>query len=157
MTQQRSRFGKWLVAGSVAVLGLGAIGSIGAVQAHGVFHDMKGGPFAGRMLERALGSVDATAEQRSKIEAIMKEAKAEIRTMTSGLDDSRKQFATLLAAETIDRAAVEALRQQTLKTGNAVSARGLEAFLNAADVLTPEQRAELIKQRKGFGPGFGRH
>lgn len=161
MAQERSRFRTVLLAGAVTVLGLGAIGTVGAVQAQGFFNEVRGGPgfsgpMAGFMVDRALASVDATDEQREEIGAIVEKATADIHTMVSDLDDPKEQFTTLLAAETLDRVAFEALRQQTLETGDAVSIRALEAFLDAADVLTPAQRAELIEQGKGFGPGFGR-
>jgi Spy/CpxP family protein refolding chaperone len=38
-----------------------------------------GGPFSGRMLERALDSVNASPEQRSRIQEIMKSAAADVR------------------------------------------------------------------------------
>ncbi len=156
MAQERSRFGTWLLAGTVVVFGLGAIG---VVQAQGFFEGRGGpgfgGPFAGHMLERALGSVDASDAQRETIRGIVDEASAEIRAMTADLDDPRAQFSTLLAAETLDRAAFETLRRQTLETGEAVSVRALEALLDAAEVLTAEQRAELVEQGRGFGPRFG--
>lgn len=160
MSKERSRFNALFLTGAV-VLGLGAIGTVGAVQAQGFFNEMGGDPdfgghFAGHMLDRALGSVDATDEQRAEIRVIVDEVSTEIRTMTSDLGDPKEQVAALLAAETIDRAAFETLRQQMLETGDEVSARAMEAFLDAAEVLTPEQRVELTERSKGFGPGFGR-
>lgn len=161
MAQERRRFRTVLLAGMVTVLGLGAVGTVGAVQAHGFFSKIKDSsgfcaPMAEFMVERALGSVDATDEQRKKIRGIMDEAAAKIRIMTSDAKDPREQFRLLLSAETIDRAAFKTLRQQMLKTGDAVSGRAMEAFLDAAEVLTAKQRAELTEQIKNFGPGFGR-
>lgn len=162
MAQERRRFRRGLIAGAV-VLGLGAIGTVGAVQAHGAFNGMWGGhgpgfgrPMAGQMVERTLEAVDATEAQRGEIREIVDAARREIRRMVAGLDHPREQFTTLLAAETVDRAAFETLRQQMLEAGDAVSKRAMAAFLDIAEVLTPEQRAELVAQRHGFRPGFGR-
>lgn len=158
MAQERNRFRTVLLAGVVAVLGLGAIG---AVQAQGFFNDMRGGPgfggqMAGHMLDRALGSVDASDAQRAEIADIMDEAKAQIRAVTDAFEDFGAQARALLAAQTIDRAAFETLRQEALAAGDAMSALAMEAVLDAAEVLTPEQRAGLIENQSRFGHGFGR-
>lgn len=164
MAQERRSTRTVLLAG-VVVLGLGAIGAVGAVQAGGPFNGMWshggmggpgfGGPMIGSMLDRALGSVDASDAQRAEIRGIVDEASAEIGAMTADADTMKKQVATLLAAETIDRAAFETLRRQALETGDAVSARALEAFLDAAEVLSPDQRTILLERQNGFGPRFG--
>lgn len=160
MAQERSRFRTVLLAGAFTVLGLGAIGTVGAVQAQGFFHEMRGGPnfhgpMACFMVEHALKSLDATDEQRADIREIMEDAAAEIRTLIDGVDDPKEQFTTLLSAQTLDRNAFETLRQQMLETGDAVSVRAMEALLDAAEVLTPEQRVELIENGKSFDRGFG--
>ncbi|MBB4066346.1 Spy/CpxP family protein refolding chaperone [Gellertiella hungarica] len=161
MAKERSRFRVTLLASAVVVGGLGLIGAIGAVQAHGPFNPMRGfgpgfsGHFASSVLEEALVSVDATDLQREQIRSILDEAGAEIRLRMSEAGTRKQQFASLLAAETIEAAAFESLRQEMLETGDTVSARALEAFLDVAEVLTAEQRAELIRRRSGFGHGFG--
>lgn len=161
MESERNRFRTFLRAGAISVLTLGAIGTIGAVQAHGTFSGARemgpgfGGPMGERMFERALGSVEATDEQREEIRVIVDEAREEIRTMTADLEDHREQFKALLFAEEIDRNAIELLRQTMLETGDAVSARALEALLDAAEILSPEQRAELLEQSQRSGPRFG--
>jgi Spy/CpxP family protein refolding chaperone len=111
---------------------------------------------AGFMVGHALGAVDATDEQREEIGGIVDEAAAKIRITLSDVNDPEEQFKSLLAAETIDRAAFEALRQQMLETADAVSAQAMEALFDAAEVLTPEQRIQLVEHGKGFGPGPGR-
>jgi len=150
----KGRVRKYFLAGTVALLGLGAIGAVQAdpmgFRGHGF-----GGPMGGFGIERALRSVDASAEQREQIWTIVDAARTEIRPLVSEMHDRREQVATLLKAETLDRAAFETLRQETIATADAVSARGMAAFLDAAEVLTPEQRAELLeaRERGRFGPG----
>lgn len=159
MAQERKGFRVALLAGVVVVLGLGAIGAVGAAQARGPFNGWGpgfGGPMIGSMLDHALGSVDANDTQRAEIRGIVDQASTDIGTMTGDIDDLHDQIKTLLAAQTIDRAAFEALRQDVLATGDAVSARAMEAFLDAAEVLTPDQRGKLLEQQRGFGPRFGR-
>jgi len=158
MAQDKNRYRTWLLAGTV--IALGALGIAGAVQAQGFLGGMRGhgfgGPMGGMMVERALGAVDATDAQRTQIEAIIEDAKADMSTLAAELDDTRAQFKTLITAPTIDRSAFEALRVATLERGDAASARALEALLDVAEVLTPEQRSQLAEHGPGFGPRFHR-
>lgn len=151
MTKERSRFRTLLIAGTASILTLGAIGTIGAVQAQGKF----GGPPIERMLDRALGSVDATDEQRTEIQMIVEAARADIKVMTADTEGYRDQFKALLSAEEIDRDALESLRETMLVTGDAVSARALAALVDAAELLSPEERTALLERGPGFGRGFG--
>lgn len=149
-SSKKGRLRKYLVGGMTAVLALGALAVTGVVQANG----FRGHGFGGFGLERALKSVDTTKEQRQRIWAIVDAARTEIRPMISDLDDRRDRLAALVRAETLDRAAIETLRKEALATADAVSARALDAFIQAAEVLTPEQRTELLEKRRSFGPGF---
>lgn len=153
-SSKKGRLRKYLVGGMTAVLALGALAVTGVVQANGFRGHGFGGPFGGFGLERALKSVDTTKEQRQRIWAIVDAARTEIRPMIGDLDDRRDRLAALVRAETLDRAAIETLRKEALATADAVSARALEAFIQAAEVLTPEQRTELLEKRRSFGPGF---
>lgn len=159
----KARWGKRLLIGGAAVLSISIIGVLGVVQAGGGpggmgFHGHGfGGPFSGplggRGLDRMLASVDATEQQRQEIRTIVDSTRAEVRPTMTEFKDRREQFAALLAAPVLDRAAFEALRRETLASADATSARALTAFLDAAAVLTPEQRAELLERRGKFGRG----
>lgn len=145
---------KYILGGMAAALVFGAIGITGAVHANG-FRAPGFGPFSDFRLERALKSVDATGDQREKIWTIVDIARTEIRPMMRGINDQREALESLLTADTLDRAAVEALRKQTLANADAISARATKALLDAAEVLTPGQRTELLERRHQFRPGFG--
>ena len=150
---------RWLVAGGVAVLALAGIGAAGAMgggmgphmMAMGMGH---GGPFGGRGIERALEAVDATAEQEDRIWAIIDGARADLRPTMREFRDTRKQVMDLMAAPTIDAAAVEKLRAERIAAIDAASKKMTAGVVAAAQVLTPEQRAKLaeqMKERKGPG------
>ena len=150
---------RWLIAGGVAVValaGIGAAGAMGGGEAMGR-HVMEvgmrhGGHFAGRGLSRALDAVDATAEQEDRIWAIIDGARAELRPMMREFRDTREAVMELLAAPTIDRAAAETLRAGRIAAIDEASRKMTAAMLDAAEVLTPEQRAELARhlgERKG--------
>ena len=150
---------RWLVAGGVAVLALAGIGAAGAMGGGMGPHMMEagmrhGGPFGGRGIGHALDAVDATAEQEDRIWAIVDGARADLRPVMREFRDTRKQVMDLMSAPTIDAAAVENLRAERIAAIDAASKKVTAAAIEAAQVLTPEQRAKLaeqMKERKGFG------
>jgi len=109
------------------------------------------GPHGGRMLERMLDSVNASAEQRTRIHEIMKSAMTDLRAQRDTTRGLRDQSMSLFAQPTVDAQAVEALRQQMLQQHDLASKRWTQAMLDAAAVLTPDQRKQLatrMQQRR---------
>ncbi|MGI6245720.1 MAG: Spy/CpxP family protein refolding chaperone [Pseudochelatococcus sp.] len=150
----------WIVAGGLAVLVLGGVGAATLASAaggpDGCFARAgghRGGPFAGRGIDRALEAVDATAEQEKRIWAIVDATRTELRPLAREFRDARGTVAELLGAGTVDRQAVETLRAERVAAIDTASKKLTEAVLDAAEVLTPEQRATLAKrfQERGFG------
>ena len=111
-----------------------------------------------RKLDRALGLVKATDSQRTAIKAIFARAFAELAPIHQEKRRLHDDFAAAFAADPVDRAAVEKLRTQTtalLDRGSQVLSK---ALLDAAGVLTVEQRKTLIDRLhelhgRGHGPG----
>jgi Spy/CpxP family protein refolding chaperone len=122
----------------------------------------RGGDFAARMLypgaierrvNRVLGAVDASTEQRQKVRAIFETAAGDLHGLGQKRADNRRQIAQALTAETIDRGKIETLRADQVKLSDATSKRLTDALVEAAEVLTPAQRADLgrrfERQRRG--------
>jgi protein CpxP len=110
-----------------------------------------GGPGSHRMLERLLDGVNASPEQRGRIQEIMKSARADLQAQRQASLGQREQLMTLFAQPTVDARAVEVVRQQMLQQHDQSSRRWMQAMLDASAVLTPEQRAQLgerMKQRR---------
>jgi Spy/CpxP family protein refolding chaperone len=113
----------------------------------------RGGPGAnggGRMVEGMLDLVNASADQRSRIKAIMDAAHNDLRTQQPSTQGQRDQMRNLFAQPNIDARAAEALRAQMAVQRDAASKRMLQARLDAAAVLTPEQR-KLLAERMAQG------
>jgi Spy/CpxP family protein refolding chaperone len=98
------------------------------------------------MVDRALWSVDATTEQRKKITAIVERAADDVFALREKHLEGRKQIGEALAAATIDTAKIDALRAEQMKLADTASQRITAALVEAAQVLTPEQRADLAKR-----------
>jgi Spy/CpxP family protein refolding chaperone len=59
--------------------------------------------------------------------------------------DAHKRAHELLLQPTMDRAALEALRAEQIASADEASKKLVQFLADAADVLTPEQRAKLAK------------
>ena len=114
------------------------------------------GPFGGppltpeQMAERAdhmvrhlAIEIDASADQTTKLQAIVKSAITDLAPMRGKIMAAHQQVRTLLTAPTIDRAAIEKLRAEQIANIDAVTKRVTQALGDAADVLTPEQRQKI--------------
>ena len=97
-------------------------------------------------IDRALWSVDATAEQRKRITAIAERAADDIYALREQHLAGRQQIREALAAATIDHAKIEALRTEQMKLADTASQRITAALVEAAEVLTPEQRSDLARR-----------
>lgn len=98
------------------------------------------------MVAYRLADIDATPEQKSKIAALMQGAANDLSSLRGQGRELRRRSMELLTAPTIDRAQLEALRVQQSQLHETVSRRMVQAMADAAEVLTPEQRAKVAEQ-----------
>ena len=135
-----------LVGGALlAFLAAGAGGAAFGAIATDVTHGHGGWRLAPlqRMIRSALDGVGATTVQEDRIHDIV--ATGSMNVM-NGPDDrraTRLKMLDLLRAPTIDRSAVEKLRQDQVARYDARSKAMVGMILDAADQLTPEQRLKL--------------
>jgi Spy/CpxP family protein refolding chaperone len=94
-------------------------------------------------VDHVLDKADATADQKSRVNAIIEAAARDIDPLRLQIAGSRDQAVALLEAPKIDRAAIEQLRVQRVATMDKITQRLTAAIADAADVLTPEQRQKL--------------
>jgi hypothetical protein len=99
-----------------------------------------------RGVDRLGWAVDASSEQKQKINAITQKAADdifELRQASRGAQAAGRA----LAAPTIDRAKLEALRADQMKLAETATKRVTDAVADVAEVLTPAQRADLAPAR----------
>ncbi len=110
------------------------------------------GPAHARDLRPADAPIQARVADRLRDLAgelgLSDEQMAQIRDIA---DDAR----ALLTAEQVDRAAVEAHRQEVLDLVDDASALIADALVSAAEVLTPDQRAALAERIEDFRASGG--
>ncbi len=115
------------------------------------------GLFGGHM-GHVLDLVNATDAQRSQIEAIFKAARQDLAGQREAGRKLHEQMATLYTATNIDAAAIESLRAEMSAQHEAASKRLSQASIDAARVLTPEQRAKIAEvMKKRQARMAGRH
>ena len=99
-----------------------------------------------RIVNRVLWVVDGSTDQKQKIGTILRSAADDLYPLREKHMEGRQQIREVLAAPTIDRAKLEALRVQQMQLADTASKRITAAIADAGDVLTPAQRAELGKR-----------
>ncbi len=94
---------------------------------------------------KMLDGIDATAEQRTQVTAILQSAAKDVLALRDQHAAAHAQFKQILSAPQIDRAQLETLRQQQMQALDSASQRLSSALADAADVLTPEQRKQMFE------------
>ena len=103
-----------------------------------------------------LDEIDATAEQEKKIWEIVDGVRGDVRSTAIDFRNTRGEVLELLSAPEIDREAAEKLRSERIAALDDASRKMTKALLDAAEVLTPEQRAKLAEHVGERRSGRGR-
>lgn len=97
-------------------------------------------------LQAMLGRAGASDAQKSQIEALLKPALEDLGAARESHSAAFRQFHEAITAPSIDRARLEALRAAQLKSLDEASKRLVIAISDAAEVLSPDQRAALAAE-----------
>jgi periplasmic protein CpxP/Spy len=92
-----------------------------------------------------LSDIDATAEQKEQVTTILQAAAADVHAMRDQHLAAHAQIHDILSAESIDRVRLENLRADEIRLVDQTSRRIVESVADAADVLTAQQRAQLVQ------------
>ncbi len=98
-----------------------------------------------RALKHLYVEIDATDEQKQRLEL------KDLLPVREKARNARKQAVELLAADRIDRGAIEALRAEQIQLAEQASKRFTQALADVAEVLTPVQRKQIAERMESFG------
>jgi len=101
-----------------------------------------------KVTQRAFKKIDATPEQRARIQPISDDLGA---TLYGFREENRAlgtRFIKAFEAEKVDPAEFAKIREDALALADRASAKLNEAIVNASEVLTPEQRRKLVQRWK---------
>ena len=161
MRAQRRGWRKWTWLMIAAPLMLGGV-TYSAAYAQG------GGPGHGpgmheRMqgrIDRILTEVGASDTQKSQVKSIWAGLGPQLKAAHQQHAQLREQIEQALTAQTIDGAAIEKLRQQSVQSIDKTSSLLTQGMVATAQVLTPDQRQKAIAElrrhphhRMGMGGG----
>ena len=146
----RRRRGLIIAASAIGVLAV-IVGVKATVFAHGPWHHgpMSTEEIADRIetgVKYVLSDVDATAEQKAKVTAILQATAKDVTSLRDRHYADARRIRDILSAPTIDRAGLEYIRTEELSLADQASQRILEGVADSAEVLTVEQRAKLAKR-----------
>jgi periplasmic protein CpxP/Spy len=96
------------------------------------------------MLKHFYVEVDATEAQKAQIGPLVKQTVDDLLPLHTQIRASRAQAEQALAQTPVDRAALEAVRQQHLQLAEQASKRLSQLIGDVGDVLTPAQRQSLM-------------
>jgi len=137
----------WIaIAAAVAALG-GSAFAAGAGHEHGHGHSpwTMDAAQADKHIEMMVEHIlpDGTPAQKSRVTEIAKSCFSDVKPIHQQLQEGHEAMTKMLAQPAIDRAALENVRADHVKKMDQMSRRVLAAAMDAAEVLTPEQRAKF--------------
>lgn len=97
----------------------------------------------GDKLDGVLTKIGATDDQKTKIKSVMITAFGQLMGMAPEVKQVPKAFEAALTGPTVDRALLEKTRVQLIANLDQGSKILTQALADAADALTPDQRAKL--------------
>jgi Spy/CpxP family protein refolding chaperone len=144
----------WFKKIGMTVLGLGAIGLLGAFRhGHGGFGHGPG--MLAHHLDELLDEVDATPEQREKIVAIKDRLVEKGQALRAGRREGMKDLLAQWRSATIDTAAVHAKIDARAKEMQAFAHEAADAMAEVHGILTPEQREKVAARWQRRMERFG--
>jgi protein CpxP len=97
---------------------------------------------------RMVKEVGGTAQQKDRLVAIASTAMGDLGPLRDQARQARLRSLDLLAAPVVDKMALEEQRVAQMRAADARSRRTMQAMAEAAEVLTPDQRAKLVARIK---------
>ena len=157
---KRKRVALWATAGVTALLGTSLIAGVVGCRHKGHFGHHRWGhrgeiENAAEARERSqrvanwvLDEIDADEAQRQQVLRIVSDSAEDLFAFAGRHRTNRDALLEAFSQTTIDREAVQSLRVDEMQLADAASGRLVEALVDVAEVLTIEQRSELIEHAR---------
>ena len=128
------------VAGASATTAFAGGEGMGHGHGHGKwqFDPAKADKHISMMVAHVLES--GTPEQKARLTAIAQSCFKDIQPLQQQMGEGHAQISKMLLVPTIDRASLDVVRTRNMQTMDQMSRRVLQAAMDAADILTVEQR-----------------
>jgi Spy/CpxP family protein refolding chaperone len=153
-------FAAFLLGSLIGPNALASTGGLFGAGGHGCFlrhgrHDAlrdaaEAGKHARFAAEWILRTVDATEDQKKRVGTIVESLAADLASVAQEHRGNREAFLQALTGPEIDRAALQRIREAQFGLFDRASTRVVDALADAAEALTPEQRASLIEAAERF-------
>lgn len=104
-----------------------------------------------RVAEVMATLVDATPEQRERLVGVVRDTSRELLDLRGVLAAQRREIHRILGAPEVDADALEAVRAAHLEAADDASRRLVDAVVEIAEILTPEQRLRLVELHEAIG------
>jgi periplasmic protein CpxP/Spy len=118
------------------------------------------GPGMGRGFGSGAGpgmaGMNLSAEQVAQIQKIQGDRYAEMAPVRTEMVAKRTELQALFREPALDQAKIAAKQKEIATLQAQMQEKGLAGRLAVAEVLTPEQRAQMPGSGPGMGPGAGR-
>jgi hypothetical protein len=133
--------------GRTALLSIAALPLLAACHG-GRHHNLSESEIAERLedvAEYGLDRVDADEQQTARVNQTLRGLAPDLVRFRTEQRALAAQLRTALAQEPVDRARIEQLRRQMLDLFDRASARGSQALVATAEVLSVDQRKQLVE------------
>ena len=130
-----------LLAGSIAA----TAGGVAYAKTDGPVDPAKFQQRIEKRVDKALGSTDATADQKKKVTGILQTAFTDMKGFHNQRVENRKAMEAAMQAPTIDAAKIEQIRAEQMKIADTSSKRFTQALVDAGNVLNASQRQAFFK------------
>lgn len=129
---------------------------VGMRSMHGMMHGSSGDMHAKAMghVTQMLDAVGASDDQKTRIGSILHTGFEPMAKLHEDMGATHKSLHQILAAPTVDRAALEQLRAAQIARIDSASRAATGAMADAAEVLRPDQRAKLVAMAAEHGGGM---
>jgi Spy/CpxP family protein refolding chaperone len=141
-----------LLAGSIAA----TAGGVAYAKTDGPIDPAKFQQRIEKRVDKALGSTDATADQKKKVTEILQTAFKDMKGFHDQRVENRKAMEAAMQAPAIDAAKIEQIRAEQMKIADMSSKRFTQALVDAGNVLSASQRQAFFKswnERRGWHRG----